>query len=66
MATMFINLEQKLIEIDHNFVKTKLRSYIPRSSNTYLEIIREWLRLWESYRNGLFSYDKFFSSTIQI
>ncbi|QEE14369.1 hypothetical protein DSAG12_04330 [Promethearchaeum syntrophicum] len=59
MATLFVNLEQKLLETDQNFVKTNLRAYLPRSSSTYLEIMGEWLRLWESYRNGLFSYRKF-------
>lgn len=33
-----------------------LRSFIPRQTSTCAEILGEWVRLWNSYLPGLFSY----------
>jgi hypothetical protein len=36
-----------------------LRAFLPSKSRSYVEILGEWCRLWESYRPGLFQYQNF-------
>ena len=36
-----------------------MRSFLPKKNTSFVEILGEWCRLWESYRNGLFQYAKF-------
>lgn len=36
-----------------------LRSFLPDKKKSTAEILGEWYRLWESYRNGLFEYYSF-------
>lgn len=48
-----VRLEQPDLE------KKDLRAFNARSSSKFHEILAEWVRLWENYSVGLFSYYKF-------
>jgi hypothetical protein len=36
-----------------------LRSFLPKKTTKACEMLGEWCRLWQSYRTGLFQYEKF-------
>ncbi len=36
-----------------------LRSFLPKKNTKACEVLGEWCRLWQSYRTGLFQYEKF-------
>ncbi len=59
-----LNLEfQKLEDIlklaIKDYDRKQLKSFRPRSSSTINKIYGEWIRLWHSYRSGLFQYIEF-------
>lgn len=39
--------------------KTELRSFLPQMDTSHDEILREWVRLYDSYHRGLFNYFRF-------
>ncbi len=57
MQDIFFKIEDHLTEIDTDFQKDDLRSFIPKSSSSYQDVLGEWLRLWNSYQEGLFTYE---------
>lgn len=59
MEAVFNEIEEELREEDPDFDPSALRSFLPASGSTYSEVCGEWLRLWYSYRHGLFSYASF-------
>lgn len=57
--TYFITLWGDLLKNPDCPLKSSLRTFLPQKDTSYEEILREWVRLYDSYKPGLFSYFKF-------
>ena len=46
---------------DEGFItdRSAIRSHLPRRGDSYADAVAQWVRLWDSYRVGLFQYYKF-------
>ena len=60
----FNKIENVLKIMVKNYDRKKLRSFLPKSNSSKSDICGEWVRLWNSYRSGLFQY-KLFPKPIQ-
>ncbi len=56
---IFTSFEEELQENDPQYNRDDLKSFLAKSNSSYIEILGEWVRLWHSYRPGLFTYSGF-------
>ena len=55
----FSEIETFLKKSNPGYNRDDLRSFLAKSGSSYEDILGEWVRLWHSYRSGLFVYPKF-------
>ncbi len=59
LEATFSEIETYLKKINPDYNRDELKSFLAKSSSSYEDILGEWVRLWHSYRQGLFIYPTF-------
>lgn len=56
---VFKDVYQEACRLKANFDLNACRSFLPGRKHTFIAILGEWCRLWNSYLPGLFQYEQF-------